>query len=293
MRRIIKKTDIPFIKYSKTAITISLVIIAIGLISLIFRGLNFGIDFTGGTLIQVKFEQPRTIEDIRNDLATINLENSIIQKSGENEYIIRVPQDLSSANLVDVIKSTLEISDQNILRQEQVGPKIGKELQRAALLAIFFSLIVMGIYIAIRFKFQYSIGVILSLLHDVLITLTVFTIFQLEVSLSTIAAFLTIIGYSLNDTIVVFDRVRENLKLHRNETYERIMDISINETLSRTIITDMTTLFVVLCLLLVPGEVRIFAIAMTIGSIAGTYSTIYIAGPLVVFWSRRFKRSTK
>jgi preprotein translocase SecF subunit len=135
--------------------------------------------------------------------------------------------------------------------------------------------------------------VILSLLHDVLITLTVFTIFQLEVSLSTIAAFLTIIGYSLNDTIVVFDRVRENLKLHRNETYERIMDISINETLSRTIITDMTTLFVVLCLLLVPGEVRIFAIAMTIGSIAGTYSTIYIAGPLVVFWSRRFKRSTK
>ena len=293
MRRIIKKTDIPFIEYSKTAITISLVIIAIGLISLIFRGLNFGIDFTGGTLIQVKFEQPRTIEDIRNDLATINLENSIIQKSGENEYIIRVPQDLSSANLVDVIKSTLEISDQNILRQEQVGPKIGKELQRAALLAIFFSLIVMGIYIAIRFKFQYSIGVILSLLHDVLITLTVFTIFQLEVSLSTIAAFLTIIGYSLNDTIVVFDRVRENLKLHRNETYERIMDISINETLSRTIITDMTTLFVVLCLLLVPGEVRIFAIAMTIGSIAGTYSTIYIAGPLVVFWSRRFKRSTK
>ena len=293
MRRIIKKTDIPFIKYSKTAITISLVIIAIGLISLIFRGLNFGIDFTGGTLIQVKFEQPRTIEDIRNDLATINLENSIIQKSGENEYIIRVPQDLSSANLVDVIKSTLGISDQNILRQEQVGPKIGKELQGAALLAIFFSLIVMGIYIAIRFKFQYSIGVILSLLHDVLITLTVFTIFQLEVSLSTIAAFLTIIGYSLNDTIVVFDRVRENLKLHRNETYERIMDISINETLSRTIITDMTTFFAVLCLLLVPGEVRIFAISMTIGSIAGTYSTIYIAGPLVVFWSRRFKRSTK
>ncbi|HPC35659.1 MAG TPA: protein translocase subunit SecF [Candidatus Marinimicrobia bacterium] len=293
MRRIIKETDIPFIKYSKTAIAISLVIIVIGLIFLIFRGLNFGIDFTGGTLIQVKFDQPRTVEDIRDALATINLENSIIQKSGENEFIIRVPQDTSSTNLVDVIKSTLGVSDQDILRQEQVGPKIGKELRRAALMAIFFSLIAMGIYIAIRFKFQYSIGVILSLLHDVLITLTVFTVFQLEVSLSTIAAFLTIIGFSLNDTIVVFDRVRENLKLRRNETYERIMDISINETLSRTIITNMTTFFAVLCLLLVPGEVRIFAIAMTVGSIAGTYSTIYIAGPVVVFWARRFKRSAK
>jgi len=293
MIRIIKKTDFPFIKFSKTAITISLVIIAIGVISLIFRGLSFGIDFTGGTLIQVKFNQPRTIEDIRAVLVTVKLENSIIQKSGDNEYIIRVPQGENSGNLVDVVKSSLNITDQNILRLEQVGPKIGKELRGAALIAIFFSFIVIGIYIAMRFQFQYSIGAILSLVHDVLITLTVFTIFQLEVSLSTIAAFLTIIGYSLNDTIVVFDRVRENLKLYRNETYERIMDISINETLSRTIITDMTVFFVVLCLLIVPGEIRIFAIAMTVGSIAGTYSTIYIAGPVVVFWSRRFKRPNK
>lgn len=293
MIRIIKKTDFPFIKFSKTAITISLVIIAIGVISLIFRGLSFGIDFTGGTLIQVKFNQPRTIEDIRAVLVTVNLENSIIQKSGDNEYIIRVPQGENSGNLVDVVKSSLNITDQNILRLEQVGPKIGKELRGAALIAIFFSFIVIGIYIAMRFQFQYSIGAILSLVHDVLITLTVFTVFQLEVSLSTIAAFLTIIGYSLNDTIVVFDRVRENLKLYRNETYERIMDISINETLSRTIITDMTVFFVVLCLLIVPGEIRIFAIAMTVGSIAGTYSTIYIAGPVVVFWSRRFKRPNK
>ncbi|MFH1213997.1 MAG: protein translocase subunit SecF [Candidatus Neomarinimicrobiota bacterium] len=293
MIRIIKKTDFPFIKFSKTAITISLVIIAIGVISLIFRGLSFGIDFTGGTLIQVKFNQPRTIEDIRAVLVTVKLENSIIQKSGDNEYIIRVPQGENSGNLVDVVKSSLNITDQNILRLEQVGPKIGKELRGAALIAIFFSFIVIGIYIAMRFQFQYSIGAILSLVHDVLITLTVFTVFQLEVSLSTIAAFLTIIGYSLNDTIVVFDRVRENLKLYRNETYERIMDISINETLSRTIITDMTVFFVVLCLLIVPGEIRIFAIAMTVGSIAGTYSTIYIAGPVVVFWSRRFKRPNK
>lgn len=293
MIRIIKKTDFPFIKFSKTAITISLVIIAIGMVSLVFRGLNFGIDFTGGTLFQVKFDQPRTIEDIRAVLTTANIENCIIQKSGENEYIIRIPQGEHSNDLVEAVKTSLNITDQNISRLEQVGPKIGKELRGAALLAIFFSFIVMGVYIAIRFQFQYAIGVILSLLHDVLITLTVFTVFQLEVSLTTIAAFLTIIGYSLNDTIVVFDRVRENLKLHRNEVYERIMDISINETLSRTIITDLTVFFVVLCLLFVPGEVRIFAIAMTVGSIAGTYSTIYIAGPVVVFWARRFKRSAK
>lgn len=293
MIRIIKKTDFPFIKYSKTAITISLVIIAIGLVSLLFRGLNFGIDFTGGTLVQVEFDQPPTIEKIRAEMTAAGIEDCIIQKSGDNEYIIRVPQGEYGGDLVEVIKTSLNITDQDISRLEQVGPKIGQELRGAALLAIFFSLIVMAVYIAIRFQFRYAIGVILSLSHDVLVTLTVFTVFQLEISLTTIAAFLTIIGYSLNDTIVVFDRVRENLKLYRNEAYERVMDISINETLSRTIITNITVFFVVLCLLLVPGEVRTFAIAMTIGSIAGTYSTMYIAGPVVVSWSRRLKRLKK
>lgn len=293
MIKILKKTDIPFIKYSKMAITISLVIIGIGLISLIFRGLNFGIDFTGGTLVQVKFDKAVTIEDVRASLASINLENSTIQKSGDNEFIIRFVRSGEHGNTREVIKSAFGVSDQNIERMEQVGPKIGKELRGSALLAIFFSFIVIGIYIAVRFQFQYAIGAILSLLHDILVTLTVFTVFHLEVSLTTIAAFLTIIGYSLNDTIVIFDRVRENLKLMRNETYDRIMDVSINETLSRTIITDMTVFFVVLCLLLVPGEVRIFAIAMTIGSIAGTYSTIYIAGPVVVYSSRKLKAIKK
>lgn len=293
MIKILKKTDIPFIKYSKMAITISLVIIGIGLISLIFRGLNFGIDFTGGTLVQMKFDKAVTIEDVRASLASINLENSTIQKSGDNEFIIRFVRSDEHGNTREVIKSAFGVSDQNIERMEQVGPKIGKELRGSALLAIFFSFIVIGIYIAVRFQFQYAIGAILSLLHDILVTLTVFTVFHLEVSLTTIAAFLTIIGYSLNDTIVIFDRVRENLKLMRNETYDRIMDVSINETLSRTIITDMTVFFVVLCLLLVPGEVRIFAIAMTIGSIAGTYSTIYIAGPVVVYSSRKLKAIKK
>lgn len=293
MIKILKKTDIPFIKYSKMAITISLVIIGIGLISLIFRGLDFGIDFTGGTLVQVKFDKAVTIEDVRASLAGINLENSTIQKSGDNEFIIRFARSDEHGNTREVIKSAFGVSDQNIERMEQVGPKVGKELRGSALLAIFFSFIVIGIYIAVRFQFQYAIGAILSLLHDILVTLTVFTVFHLEVSLTTIAAFLTIIGYSLNDTIVIFDRVRENLKLMRNETYDRIMDVSINETLSRTIITDMTVFFVVLCLLLVPGEVRIFAIAMTIGSIAGTYSTIYIAGPVVVYSSRKLKAIKK
>jgi len=293
MIRIIKKTDFPFIKYSKTAISISLIIIAIGLVSLIFRGLNFGIDFTGGTLVQVQFQKPMEVADVRGALATVGLANSMIQKSGRNEFIIRIPQSDDKGNIREVFKSTFGITDTDILKIEQVGPKIGKELRGDALLAIFFSFIVIGIYIAVRFEFQYAIGAIISLLHDVLITLTVFTVFRLEVSLTTIAAFLTIIGYSLNDTIVIFDRVRENLKVLRNENYERIMDVSINETLARTIITDLTVFFVVLCLLFVPGEVRIFAIAMTVGSIAGTYSTIYIAGPVVVFWARKFKPTKK
>ncbi|MDD5765737.1 MAG: protein translocase subunit SecF [Candidatus Marinimicrobia bacterium] len=293
MIRIIKKTDFPFIKYSKTAITISLIIIAIGLVSLVFRGLNFGIDFTGGTLVQVDFQKPMEVDDVRGTLATVGLANSTIQKSGENEFIIRIPQADDKGNIREVFKSAFGITDTEIQRIEQVGPKIGKELRGDVLWAIFFSFIVIGIYIAVRFEFQYAIGVILSLLHDVLITLTVFTVFRLEVSLTTIAAFLTIIGYSLNDTIVIFDRVRENLKVMRNENYERIMDVSINETLSRTIITDLTVFFVVLCLLFVPGEVRIFAIALTVGSIAGTYSTIYIAGPVVVFWARKFKTKKK
>jgi preprotein translocase SecF subunit len=291
--RFFKETNIQFVKFSKTAITISIVCITIGIISMLFvRGLNYGIDFTGGTLVQVKFDQDITTARVREALATVNLQNSIIQKSaGMSEFIIRVAQDNSIEDIPQKITDGLMSIEQNsfeIRKTDQVGPKIGQELRSAVIWAIISALFVIGVYISIRFQLRFAIGAVVALIHDVLFTLGVFSITQMEISLSTIAAFLTIVGYSLNDTIVIFDRVRENMKIMRSEDISTIINKSINETLSRTIITSLTTFIVVFILAFATGEVRIFAIAMMIGIIVGTYSTIYIAGPVVIAWQRRF-----
>jgi preprotein translocase subunit SecF len=298
--RFLKETNIPFIKYSKTAITISTVIIIIGLISIVFvRGLNYGIDFSGGTLLQLKFEKPITTAEIRRALSTVNLENSIIQKVSEsNEFLIRVPQIEGLENVPSKITESMSVFEDNffeIRRTDQVGPKIGGELRRDAILAIISAIVVIGIYISIRFKIRFAIGAVAALIHDVLITLGIFSILQFEISLSTIAAFLTIVGYSLNDTIVLYDRVRENLRT-RAKTLTKIDDIinrSINDVLSRTVITSLTTFIVVAILAFAPGEVRIFAIAMIIGVIVGTYSSMYIAGPVVIYWQNKFGSKNK
>jgi preprotein translocase subunit SecF len=285
--KIFKETNIQFVKYIKMAISISTICILIGIISMVFfRGLNYGIDFTGGTLIQVQFDHNVTTAEIRNALATVNLENSMIQKSvGMNEYIIRIAQDNSTENIPAQISTglnTLKETTYEIRRTEQVGPKIGKELRTATVWAIIWALVVIGIYISIRFQFRFAIGAVVALIHDVLFTLGVFSITHLEISLTTIAAFLTIVGYSLNDTIVIYDRVRENMKIMRSENITTIVNRSINETLSRTIITAFTTFIVVLVLSFTSGEIQVFAIAMMIGVIVGTYSSIYIAGPIVI-----------
>jgi preprotein translocase subunit SecF len=285
--KIFKETNIQFVKYIKMAISISTICILIGIISVVFfRGLNYGIDFTGGTLIQVQFDHNVTTAEIRNALATVNLENSMIQKSvGMNEYIIRIAQDNSTENIPAQISTglnTLKETTYEIRRTEQVGPKIGKELRTATVWAIIWALVVIGIYISIRFQFRFAIGAVVALIHDVLFTLGVFSVTHLEISLTTIAAFLTIVGYSLNDTIVIYDRVRENMKIMRSENITTIVNRSINETLSRTIITAFTTFIVVLVLSFTSGEIQVFAIAMMIGVIVGTYSSIYIAGPIVI-----------
>lgn len=295
-----KETNIAFIKYSKTAITISTVIIIIGLISIVFvRGLNYGIDFTGGTLVQLKFEKPITTAEIRKALSAVNLGNSIIQKVGEsNEFLIRVPQVEGLENVPTKITESMSVFEDNsfeIRRTDQVGPKIGGELRRDAVLAIISAIVVIGIYISIRFKFRFAIGAVAALIHDVLITLGIFSIFQFEISLSTIAAFLTIVGYSLNDTIVLYDRIRENLRT-KTKVLTKIEDLinrSINDVLSRTVITSLTTFIVVAILAFAPGEVGIFAIAMIIGVIVGTYSSMYIAGPVVIYWQNRFGNKSK
>ncbi len=295
--RFFKKTNIPFVKFSKTAITGSMILLAISIISVfLVRGLNYGIDFTGGSLSQVKFDNPTTTGQIRKALSSVNLQNSVIQKtSGVNEFLIRSPQIEGVEDIPGEIRKGLETLKNpfEVRRTEHVGPKIGKELRGSAIWAIIWAIVVIGIYITIRFKFQFAIGAVVALIHDVLITLGIFSLLQLEISLSTIAAFLTIVGYSLNDTIVLYDRVRENMKKRRLEKIGNIINTSINEVLSRTIITSLTTFIVVLVLAFAPGEVRIFSIAMIIGVIVGTYSSMNIAGPIVIYWQQKSHAKNK
>jgi len=296
--RFFKETNIQFVKFSKTAITISSVFLLISLISIfLLRGFNLGIDFTGGTLVQVQFEKETTTGEIRNALASVNLQNSVIQKStGINEYMIRVAQMNDEEDVPTLVTQGLKkINDSGfeIRKTEKVGPKIGQELRRNTIYAIVFAILVIGVYISIRFQFRFAIGAVVALIHDVLFTLGIFSLAHLEISLSTIAAFLTIVGYSLNDTIVLYDRVREDMKIMRFDPIESIINKSINETLSRTIITSLTTFFVVFVLIFATGEVRVFAIAMMIGVVVGTYSSIYVAGPVVIAWQNKFNAKKK
>jgi len=296
--RFFKETNIQFVKYSKFAISSSAIFLVISLIFIFFiRGFNLGIDFTGGTLVQVQFNDDVEISDIRNALATVGLENSIIQKtSGTNEVMIRIANETEEGNtpeLVDQGLKTLGNDGYEIRKTEKVGPKIGQELRRNTVYAIIFALLVIGVYISIRFQFRFAIGAVVALIHDVLFTLGIFSMAHLEISLSTIAAFLTIVGYSLNDTIVLYDRIREDMKIMRFDPIQKIINKSINETLSRTIITSLTTFFVVFVLIFASGEVHVFAIAMAIGVIVGTYSSIYIAGPVIIAWQHRFNAKKK
>ncbi|MBU0712080.1 protein translocase subunit SecF [bacterium] len=296
--RFFKETNIQFVKFSKTAITISSVCLLIGLVSIfLINGFNLGIDFTGGTLVQVQFDRETTTGEIRGALTSVNLQNSIIQKSaGINEFMIRIAQENEGENVSSLVTQGLEKINDNVFeirRTEKVGPKIGQELRRNTIYAIVFAILVIGVYISIRFQFRFAIGAVVALIHDVLFTLGIFSLAHLEISLSTIAAFLTIVGYSLNDTIVLYDRVREDMKSMRFDPIETIINKSINETLSRTIITSLTTFFVVFVLIFATGEVRVFAIAMMIGVVVGTYSSIYVAGPVVIAWQNKFNAKKK
>lgn len=271
---------------------LSTVIILIGIASLIFHGgLNYGIDFAGGTLVQVKFSQPTTPDRIRKALKGLDLGSNTIQQFEESngkEFLIRVEKSKSDlVGLSDDIKSTLDKAygaDQvDIRRVEMVGPKVGEDLRRKGVLAIIYALIGLLIYITFRFEFKFALGAVVALFHDVIITVGVFSLLNKEFSLSILAALLAIVGYSLNDTIVVYDRIRENLKKPSKRSYEEIINTSINETLSRTILTSLTTILVLLSLFFLGGGViHDFAFALMIGVIVGTYSSIFIASPIVI-----------
>jgi preprotein translocase subunit SecF len=293
-------TNINFMGKKWMAIGLSCVLILIGIISLIIhKGPRYGIDFAGGILVQVEFGKPTTPSEIRMALDKAGLPLPMIQHAWEfgqrepREYLIRMnlgqgDADALTQALTKALQDHLSHLSPVIKRVEMVGPKVGKDLRKKGLKAIIFALIGLLIYIAWRFELGFALGAILALVHDVLITLGVFSVLDKEINLPIIAAFLAIVGYSLNDTIVVYDRIRENMKKYRREIFERIINKSINETLSRTIMTSTTTLLVVMALFFLGGEViHNFSLALLVGIMVGTYSSIFIASPVLIFWRRK------
>ena len=266
----------------------SVSLIVISLCLLLFKGLNFGVDFKGGTLIEIRTDQSSSkISLIRDSFNQMNLGDVSVKSFGnETDYIVKFEkQNSNDPEFIENIKQKLSNSIGNVdfRRVENVGPKVSAELLRSGIIAIGLSLAAMLLYIWIRFEWQFSLGAILALFHDVILTLGIFSLFSLEINLSIVAAVLTIVGYSMNDTVVIFDRVRENLRKYADIKIFELTNISINETLSRTIITSVTTLLALLSIYLFGGEIlKGFSLAMILGVIFGTYSSIYIANPILV-----------
>jgi preprotein translocase subunit SecF len=337
--------NIDFVGKRKIAFSVSLAMIIISIASLVIHGgPKYGIDFAGGTLVQVKFSEPVTLKNIKSGLATIDLEKSSVQGFGEqseNEYLIRTDRSvMTSGEFTLKVQQALESSTGKgvtVRRVEMVGPQVGKDLREKALFAMFYALLFIAIYISGRFELKwllsgvmagvlmgavyllsilnvsvpylivaalmvslalfwflglkYAMGAIVALIHDVTITVGIFSIFNKEFTLPIIAALLTIIGYSLNDTIIVFDRIRENLRKYHKNPLEIVINRSVNETLSRTILTSLTTLVVVVALFVLGGGIiHDFAFALLVGIVVGTYSSIYVASPILLAWHVRGKK---
>jgi len=278
-----------FNKYYKSANVLSLILIIISVIFLIFKGLNYGVDFKGGTLIELRVHDKNiSISNVRDSFNSLNLNGVNVKKFGnQTDYIVKFQNtDVKNPDFVNEIKKNLQNSsgyDFSFRRVENVGPKVSSELLKSGIIAIALSLFAMLFYIWVRFEWQFSIGAIMALFHDVIVTLGIFSIFSLEINLSIVAAVLTIVGYSMNDTVVIYDRVRDNLKKYSNIQIFELTNISINETLSRTIITSITTLLALVSIYVFGGEIlKGFSFAMILGVFFGTYSSIYIACPLLV-----------
>ena len=306
-----KDTNLDFLGKRKMALVISMILIVIGIASLVTRGLNFGIDFTGGTLVEVGYDEAIEISSVRGALQDAGFDDVVVQYFGTaSDVMIRLPADdeknaaTVSDEIMQVLRApvgeTLAENAQGGLQQcsnggatgdcslqmrrvEFVGPQVGDELTNQGSLAMLYALIGILIYVAWRFEWRFAVGSVAALVHDVLITVGLFSLLQLDFSLAVLAAILAVVGYSLNDTIVVFDRIRENFRKMRKGDAKHIMNTSINQTLRRTVLTSLTTLLVVLTLLILGGEViRGFAAALLIGVIVGTYSSIFVASPVVL-----------
>ena len=284
-----EKKPIAFNKFYKLFNLVSFSLIIISILLLFFKGLNYGVDFKGGTLIELRANDSQiNIFKLRQSLLNMKLGDVNVKQFGnQNDYLVKIEKkNDNNPNFIQEIKEDLTKSigpGFNFRRVENVGPKVSAELLKSGIIAIGLSLAAMLFYIWIRFEWQFSLGAILALLHDVIITLGVFSLFNFEINLSIVAAVLTIVGYSMNDTVVIFDRVRENLKKFSDIKIFDLTNISINETLSRTIITSITTLLALLSIYFLGGEIlKGFSLAMILGVVFGTYSSIYIANPILV-----------
>jgi preprotein translocase subunit SecF len=305
--KFLKSTHIDFIGFRKYFYGLSVVLMLMGIGSIVLhRGLKFGIDFKGGTSMDILFHKDVDTAQLRTALDKMNLgESEIKTLDVKNEFLIYMEQQkgFSASELLNQVKATLNTSiadsTQYTVRQvETVGPKVGKELRKSALIAVLFSLLMIMAYLGWRYELVFSVGGVLGLFHDVFLALGVLSLCNYQITMKEIAAFLTIVGYSINDTIVVYDRIRENMKIYRNEDLRTIINRSVNETLSRTIITALTVFLVVVVLFFFGGPVvRGFSLAMMVGAITGCYSSIYIAGALAYDWhmkhdvKRAFKMS--
>ena len=279
-----------FNKYYNLSNIISLILFIISIFFLTFKGLNYGVDFKGGTLIELRSDNTNyKTEDIRGAFNKLNLDDLSVKKFGaDGDYVIKFKRsDLNEPDFIKNLKNDLDnyLEDYSFRRVENVGPKVSAELLQDGVTAIAIALAAMLIYIWFRFEWQFSIGAIVAIFHDVIITLGIFSLLSLEINLSIVAAVLTIVGYSMNDTVVIFDRVRENLKKYADIKIFDLTNLSINETLSRTLITSVTTLLALLSIFFFGGEIlKGFSFAMILGVILGTYSSIFIANPVLVYF---------
>ena len=294
-----KKTNIDFIGVRKYAfvLSISLIIFSIGTM-IVKRGLNFGIDFVGGTLLQIKMQPMPEINEVRKILIENELKTAQIQLfPRENEIIIRIKKgeiSLVEEKFYQMFSKAFPQTKLEILRVEMVGPAVGKKLLRQAILALFWGMIGIMVYVGWRFEFKYSAPAVLAVVHDVLIITGMLTLLNKEITITIIAAILTLVGYSINDTIVIYDRIREKIRLFAKDELGKVMNIAINDTLSRTMITGLTLIIVLVVLFFVGGEVlHDFAFVLLFGVIIGTYSSIFVASPLVYEWEVRHQKGVR
>ena len=284
------KYNFNFAKFFKKFNLVSIVLTLISLLLIILNGLNYGIDFKGGTLLEIRLDDKNTkISSIRDSLSNLDLGDVNVKNFGEDgDFIIKIEKKVENNNdFISMIKSSLDQNlnqETNLRRVESVGPKVSEELLKSGLISIGLALLMMLIYIWFRFEWQFSLGSIVALFHDVLITIGIFSLLSIEINLSIVAAVLTIVGYSMNDTVVIYDRIRENLSKYNKIEIDQISNMSINETLSRTLITSVTTLLALFSIFIIGGEIlKGFSFAMIPGVIVGTYSSIFVASPILKY----------